>query len=79
MPEIMSREEFENCNPLNVSTQGVVWQSHLEAQAATIEALAEALHLTGWRRETSGVWCSEYTTTTSSNELMETLRDEGWL
>ena len=43
MPEIMSREEFENCNPLNVSTQGVVWQSHLEAQAATIEALAEAL------------------------------------
>jgi len=41
--EILSREEFDRCNPLPEGRPTVVWQSHLEAQAATIEALAAAL------------------------------------
>ena len=76
---ILSREEFENCNPLNVSTQGVVWQSHLEAQAATIEALAEALHLGVDKYWASADSDSDDFKDDDERELANTLREKGWL
>ena len=58
MSEILSREEFDRCNPLPEGRPTVVWQSHLEAQAATIEALAAALkHQTKMRDADN---CADY-------------------